>query len=125
MSEQPNPKNEEIEQFIRANFGDREVQEVVLLVRKEQHNIFIQTLKGSGLTVVAMLSKMTEHNVKQLEKMGESIDNYWQIHVLILPEQTPLLFKVLQHSGMSGVSSDKAKAIVDFYTKDGSGENIQ
>lgn len=125
MSEQQNPRNQAIEEFIKANFGEDPVQEIVMLVRKDQRDPFIQTLKGSGLAVVAMLSKMAEHNIKQLQSMGQDIDDYWQVHVLVKFEQAELLLKVLQNSGMSSMTSANAKAIVDFYTKDGSGETLQ
>ncbi len=125
MSDQQSPKNQAIEEFIKANFGEAPVQEIVMLVRKDQRDPFIQTLKGSGLAVVAMLSKMADHNVKQLESIGQDVDDYWQVHVLVLVEQTELLLKVLQNSGMSSMTSANAKAIVDFYTKDSSGETLQ
>jgi hypothetical protein len=125
MSENKEAKNELIEKFIKANFGDEPVQEIVLLVRKDHREPFIQTLKGSGLAVIAMLSKMAEHNVKRLESMGQDINDYWQVHVLVKFEQSELLLKVLQNSGMSSMASQNAKAIVDFYTKDGSGETLQ
>lgn len=125
MSEEQNPKNEAIEEFIKANFGDEPVQELVLLVRKEQRDPFVKTLKGSGLTVVAMLAKMAEHNKKQIVDAGGDIEDYWQVHVLVKLDQTEMLLRVLQSSGLTSMASEKAKAMVDFYTNDGSGETLQ
>lgn len=120
MNDQQNPNNEAIEEFIKANFGDELVSESILLVKKDQANVFQETLRGAGIPVVALLSKMADHNIKTIESTGQNPEDFWQVHVLAKEKDTASLMRALQNSEMNSQISLKAQAIVDFYTNNGS-----
>lgn len=118
-------RKNEIEKLIKATLGEDDVQEIALLVRKSQKDMLSDTLRGSGLAVVVLFSKVEEHNKKILGSIGENAEDYYQSHIFLRLKDSELIFKVLQYSGMSSAPSEKAKAMVDFYTKDSFGETLQ
>lgn len=118
-------RKNEIEKLIKATLGEDDVQEIALLVRKSQKDMLSDTLRGSGLAVVVLFSKVEEHNKKILGSIGENAEDYYQSHIFLRLKDSELIFKVLQYSGMSSAPSEKAKAMVDFYTKDSFGETFQ
>jgi hypothetical protein len=118
-------RKNEIEKLIKATLGEDDVQEIALLVRKSQKDMLSDTLRRSGLAVVVLFSKVEEHNKKILGSIGENAEDYYQSHIFLRLKDSELIFKVLQYSGMSSAPSEKAKAMVDFYTKDSFGETLQ
>lgn len=120
-----NTSPEVIAKLIEESFGDAPITELVLLVQKIHALSFSKSLKDSKIVSIAMVTKMSARNVKEILMSDGDPEDFWQIHVLIKEEDTEKTLSVLQHSGLSVGSSERVRAIVDFHSDDGDGSPLQ
>jgi hypothetical protein len=120
------PKSNEIEAFVKEHFGNEEVAETILLVKKEQLDGLSETVEASGLSALIMMTEMSASHAKQVMAAGGEPDDYQQVVAILRVSDTSLFLKVLQHAGASSLASARAKAIAEFLSDDNnSGGTLQ
>jgi hypothetical protein len=115
MSENQNDRDKQIEEFVKKNFGDSEIQEMVIFLKKGEMPAFAKGLADSGLNALAFVFKVQEKNIKKIEALGANPEDYQQISLLMKAEDVGIFFKIIKDSKLTTSFSPEAKKFADFY----------